>query len=200
MNITNVQPKTFEFDKGEDIYTFSPEKPFKLQGFLVWNPIGLIKSLRIVDTEQLIGNLALQLFESPFAINEIRMMINNNTLYRYLPCHLQLTLRFPTAPANTRVTTTIDGSFDHIIFWGVEPSDVTRSITTQYEAQIAKVILQAKLGQPNWLRGIGIGNDGQKFFIKVNIDKMSPYVQATLPNEISGVEVRIAIVGNIEAI
>jgi hypothetical protein len=73
-------------------------------------------------------------------------------------------------------------------------------MVTQAQALAAKVALRVRLDRPSWLRGIGISREGENFFIKVNVDRITPEVRAIIPEEIGGVQIRIEPVGEIEAL
>ena len=67
----------------------------------------------------------------------------------------------------------------------------------QVQAMQVKQLVRTRLGRPDWLRGIGIGCDGQEFYVKVNVVEMTPHVQSILQHHLAGLDVRIATVGDI---
>lgn len=73
-------------------------------------------------------------------------------------------------------------------------------MVTKEMALFAKVELQKKLGKPDWLRGIGIGQGRSGVYtVRVNVDKLTPEVARHLPREMFGVMVDVREVGEIKA-
>lgn len=66
-------------------------------------------------------------------------------------------------------------------------------------ASQAKNALKNVLGQPNWLRGIGIGGAHNRYCIKVNVASLTDEVQNAIPESVSGVPVVVEVVGDILA-
>jgi hypothetical protein len=64
---------------------------------------------------------------------------------------------------------------------------------TQSEALYAKSVVKTILGKPNWLRGIGIGYDGQEFYVQLNV-VMPINIRWLCPE----LDIRTSVVGNIE--
>ena len=67
----------------------------------------------------------------------------------------------------------------------------------QQQAVFVKQLVRTRLGRPDWLRGIGIGCEGQDFYVKVNVAEITPNLQTYLQQHLSGLDVRIAVVGDI---
>lgn len=76
--------------------------------------------------------------------------------------------------------------------------------TTFEQAATAKATLRAQLGQPTWLRGVGISANpagpAGTFIVKVNVSDITPEVISQIPNEIDGVRVLLEAVGDIKAL
>jgi len=118
---TKVREKAFEvtFDNA-NTYVYQPAQPFRLSGLLVWEPKGDITSLKIANTEQLVGgDIPLEYFEAPFPIDHARSAIEQNMLSYCLPDHLKR-LAFSTCDAQHGTAITIRGSFKELMFWGIE--------------------------------------------------------------------------------
>lgn len=71
--------------------------------------------------------------------------------------------------------------------------------TTFEDAARAKSELRLRLGRPRWLRGVGIGRDAEGHFVKVNVAEMTLEVMALLPHDVSGVRIRVEVVGDVVA-
>lgn len=65
--------------------------------------------------------------------------------------------------------------------------------------RLAKESLKLQLGDPAWLRGIGIGGESGNYCVKVNVDKLTHEVRASIPTQVRGVPVLIEAVGEIRA-
>jgi hypothetical protein len=64
------------------------------------------------------------------------------------------------------------------------------SMVTLEEARSAKATLQERLGEPPWLRGVGIWKDSAGLhMVKVDVSKESDEVWAAIPQTIDGVRV-----------
>jgi len=67
--------------------------------------------------------------------------------------------------------------------------------------QSAKASLRRDLGQPAWLRGIGIGfSDDGSYCLKVNVAEMTPEVRAALPTRVVDVRISVEAVGDIQTL
>ncbi|MDC0746548.1 hypothetical protein [Polyangium mundeleinium] len=65
------------------------------------------------------------------------------------------------------------------------------------QAAKAKAALRAQLGRPEWLRGVGIGVQGDDHCLRVNVAALTEEVSTALPGEVEGVPVHIEVVGEI---
>ncbi len=72
--------------------------------------------------------------------------------------------------------------------------------TTFQQALEAKSALRSQLGRPVWLRGVGVGfDDDTGCFVKVNVNEITAELLEHLPDEVSGVRVKVEAVGEIVA-
>ncbi len=72
-------------------------------------------------------------------------------------------------------------------------------MATLEEARHAKVSLKERLGRPEWLRGVGIGNDPTKgFVVHVNIDVLTDEIRSTVPASINGVQVEVHVTDEVK--
>jgi len=71
--------------------------------------------------------------------------------------------------------------------------------TTFEQAARAKETLRSKIGRPDWLRGIGIGQDEQGYFVKVNVKAVTPEIREQIPEHLGGVSIHLEAVGDITA-
>jgi len=115
---THVFHQQFELNGGPNttIYTIQPNKPFRLRGFLVWDPVGYIESIKVGNVEQITMPIPLAIFNSPWSIQEAKDIITRNgniLLEKFGP--------FSTCKPTELITLTIhgSGSISHIIFWGI---------------------------------------------------------------------------------
>jgi hypothetical protein len=69
--------------------------------------------------------------------------------------------------------------------------------TTLEEATNAKGVLRSRLGRPEWLRGIGVGIDGNGYFVKVNVAALTSDVGKRVPPRLGSVRVQVEAVGEI---
>jgi hypothetical protein len=113
--------RQFEFDGGPNIktYVIQPTDPFKLKGFLVWDPIGYIESIKVGNLIEGNGTLPLIVFKSLWSIQEVHNMLLVEKIDSLLPDYQRLT-QFSTCQPTARITITICGSISHIILWGKE--------------------------------------------------------------------------------
>lgn len=81
-----------------------------------------------------------------------------------------------------------------------------KSTITLDQAKAAKAVLKAEIGQPLWLRGIGIAQKDQDYIVKVNVADESGAIWAAtqmiqaVKDRLGGVEVEIDVVGDITAL
>jgi len=66
------------------------------------------------------------------------------------------------------------------------------------EVRTAKVALISTMGDPDWLRGVGIGRDLQGYYIRVNVASAEG-VSAAVPSTWGGVRVHVEVIGDITA-
>lgn len=72
-------------------------------------------------------------------------------------------------------------------------------MTTLEQATKAKEVLRSAMGRPRWLRGVGIGKDHKGYFVKVNVDVITPELRQDIPRDVDGVRVWLDAVGDILA-
>jgi hypothetical protein len=120
--MNDVRLKGFEF-VGTDakVYAFRPECPFRARGILTWYPHGALLSFMVGKSEQLVEAISLELFKSPFTVQQAWELIKTNRLEHCLPTHLK-GLMLPTAATGQVVTLTTSASdpFLRTIVWGIE--------------------------------------------------------------------------------
>jgi hypothetical protein len=67
------------------------------------------------------------------------------------------------------------------------------------EIRAAKVALRKDFGEATWLRGMGIGKEGGKLVIRVNVASLTAKVRERIPLQYKGFDVHVTEVGNIFA-
>ena len=72
-------------------------------------------------------------------------------------------------------------------------------MTPYDKAAKAKETLRSAMGRPRWLRGVGLGQDRHGYFVRVNVDAITPELREDIPREVDGVRVWLEAVGDITA-
>jgi len=74
-------------------------------------------------------------------------------------------------------------------------------MATLEEARQVKALLKERLGKPDWLRGIGIGNDSAHgFVVRVNVDALTDEIRKSVPALIESVQIEIQATGEAQAL
>lgn len=109
---------------------------------------------------------------------------------------------FPKAPSQNTVSATLAQIVDPTSIPPVAPTaTVGRWPVGVEQARAAQDQLVLRFANAPWMRGIGLmQNPGGDFYLKVNVDRLSPEVLRTVPASIDGVNVAVEAVGDIHAL